>query len=311
MTLTNTPAHDLLDLHPEVAEALSAGRPVVALESTIISHGMPFPQNVEMARGVEDVVRENGAVPATIAVLGGRLKVGLTPDELHLLATDKNVQKISTRDLPVTVALGQHGATTVASTMRIAALAGIRVFATGGTGGVHRGAGETMDISADLLELARTDVCVVSAGVKSILDIGLTLEVLETQGVPAITLGSEEFPAFYSRRSGFRSPLSVSSEAEVARVLRAKWSLGLSGGVMLANPVPEADEIPAADMAPNIERALADMDALGLTGAQTTPYLLGRIVEITGGRSLATNIALVRHNAAVAARVAAEYAALA
>ena len=311
MTLTTTPAHDLLDLHPEVAEALAGGRPVVALESTIISHGMPFPQNVEMARGVEDVVRENGATPATIAVLGGRLKVGLTPDELHLLATDKGVQKISTRDLPVTVALGGHGATTVASTMRIAALAGIRVFATGGTGGVHRGAGETMDISADLLELARTDVCVVSAGVKSILDIGLTLEVLETQGVPAITLGSEEFPAFYSRRSGFRSPLSVSSEAEVARVLRAKWSLGLSGGVMLANPVPEADEIPAADMAPNIERALADMDALGLTGAQTTPYLLGRIVEITGGRSLATNIALVRHNAAVAARVAAEYAALA
>ena len=312
MTLkTNMPAHDLIDLHPEVAEALSAGRPVVALESTIISHGMPFPQNVEMARGVEDVVRENGATPATIAVLGGRLKVGMSPDELHLLATDKNVQKISTRDLPVTVALGQHGATTVASTMRIAALAGIRVFATGGTGGVHRGAGETMDISADLLELARTDVCVVSAGVKSILDIGLTLEVLETQGVPAITLGSEEFPAFYSRRSGFKSPLSVGSEAEVARVLRAKWALGLAGGVMLANPIPEADEIPAADMAPNIERALADMDALGLTGKDTTPYLLGRIVEITGGRSLATNIALVRHNAAVAARVAAEYAALA
>lgn len=311
MTPTNTPAHDLLDLHPEVAAALAAGQPVVALESTIISHGMPFPQNVEMARGVEAVVRENGAVPATIAVLGGRLKVGLTPDELHLLATDKNVQKISTRDLPVTVALGQHGATTVASTMRIAALAGIRVFATGGTGGVHRGAGETMDISADLLELARTDVCVVSAGVKSILDIGLTLEVLETQGVPAITLGSEEFPAFYSRRSGFKSPLSVNTEAEVARVLRAKWALGLAGGVMLANPIPEADEIPAADMAPNIERALADMDALGLTGKDTTPYLLGRIVEITGGRSLATNIALVRHNAAVAARVAAEYAALA
>ena len=311
MTPTNTPAHDLLDLHPEVAAALAAGQPVVALESTIISHGMPFPQNVEMARGVEAVVRENGAVPATIAVLGGRLKVGLTPDELHLLATDKNVQKISTRDLPVTVALGQHGATTVASTMRIAALAGIRVFATGGTGGVHRGAGETMDISADLLELARTDVCVVSAGVKSILDIGLTLEVLETQGVPAITLGSKEFPAFYSRRSGFKSPLSVNTEAEVARVLRAKWALGLAGGVMLANPIPEADEIPAADMAPNIERALADMDALGLTGKDTTPYLLGRIVEITGGRSLATNIALVRHNAAVAARVAAEYAALA
>ncbi|THF86299.1 pseudouridine-5'-phosphate glycosidase [Deinococcus sp. KSM4-11] len=299
-----------LDLHPEVAAALNAGRAVVALESTIISHGMPFPQNVEMARGVEDVVRAHGAVPATIAVLGGRLKVGLTADELHLLATDKGVDKISTRDLPVTVALGRHGATTVASTMRIASLAGIRVFATGGTGGVHRGAQDTMDVSADLLELARTDVCVVSAGVKSILDIGLTLEVLETQGVPAITLGSEEFPAFYSRHSGFKSPLSVQTPEEAARVLRAKWTLGLSGGVLLANPVPAESEIPAAEITPHIEQALRDMDALGLTGKDTTPYLLGRIVEITGGRSLDTNIALVRHNAMVAAQVAVAYAAL-
>ena len=298
--------HALLDLHPEVLDALNAGRPVVALESTIISHGMPFPQNVEMARGVEQVVREHGAVPATIAVLGGRLKVGLTPDELHLLATDSNVDKISTRDLPVTVALGRHGATTVASTMRIAALAGIRVFATGGTGGVHRGAESSMDVSADLLELARTDVCVVSAGVKSILDIGRTLEVLETQGVPAITLGAAEFPAFYSRSSGFASALSVATPTEAARVLRAKWSLGLSGGVLLANPVPLEAEIPAAEITPHIEQALRDMDALGLTGKDTTPYLLGRIVEITGGRSLETNIALVRHNAAVAAQVAAE-----
>ncbi|MDV6373593.1 pseudouridine-5'-phosphate glycosidase [Deinococcus arenicola] len=300
----------LMDLTPEVAAALQAGNPVVALESTIISHGMPYPQNVEMARGVEQIVRDNGATPATIAVLGGRLKVGLTPDELELLATDKSVQKISTRDLPVTVALGQHGATTVASTMRIASLAGIRVFATGGTGGVHRGAGDTMDISADLLELARTEVCVVSAGVKSILDIGLTLEVLETQGIPAITLGSNEFPAFYSRRSGFASPLTVQNEAEAARVLYAKWSLGLGGGVMLANPVPAEAEIPAEEMAGQIEQALSDMNALGLTGKDTTPYLLGRIVEITGGRSLETNIALVRHNAAVAARVAVEYAKL-
>lgn len=299
-----------MDLTPEVAAALQAGGPVVALESTIISHGMPYPQNVDMAREVEQIVRDNGATPATIAVLGGRLKVGLSPDELETLATDKTVQKISTRDLPVTVALGQNGATTVASTMRIASLAGIRVFATGGTGGVHRGAGQTMDISADLLELARTEVCVVSAGVKSILDIGLTLEVLETQGVPAITLGSEEFPAFYSRRSGFASPLSVANEAEAARVLHAKWTLGLGGGVMLANPIPEADEIPADEMAGQIEQALADMNALGLTGKDTTPYLLGRIVEITGGRSLDTNIALVRHNAAVAARVAVEYARL-
>lgn len=301
----------LMDLHPEVADALSAGRAVVALESTIISHGMPFPQNVEMARGVEDVVRAHGAVPATIAVLNGRLKIGLTPEELHLLATDRDVQKISTRDLAITVALGRHGATTVASTMRLASLAGIRVFATGGTGGVHRGAGETMDISADLLELSRTDVCVVSSGVKSILDIGLTLEVLETQGVPAITLGSTQFPAFYSRHSGFASPLTVQTPDEAARVLRAKWTLGLGGGVMLANPIPVDAEIPADEITPHIQQALADMDALGITGKETTPYLLGRIAEITGGRSLEANIALVRHNAAVAAQVAVAYAQLA
>ncbi|GGS36081.1 pseudouridine-5'-phosphate glycosidase [Deinococcus knuensis] len=299
-----------LDIHPEVAAALAEGRAVVALESTIISHGMPFPQNVEMARGVEDVVRAHGAVPATIAVLGGRLKVGLTPDELHLLATDKGVEKISTRDLPVTVALGRHGATTVASTMRVAALAGIRVFATGGTGGVHRGAERSMDVSADLLELAQTDVCVVSAGVKSILDIGLTLEVLETHGIPALTLGSEEFPAFYSRQSGFKAPLTVATPDEAARVLKAKWDLGVSGGVMLANPIPEDAEIPAAQITPQIEQALRDMDALGLKGKDTTPYLLGRMVEITGGRSLAANIALVRHNAMVAAQVAVAYAQL-
>ncbi|ALW90029.1 pseudouridine-5'-phosphate glycosidase [Deinococcus actinosclerus] len=299
-----------LDIHPEVAAALAEGRAVVALESTIISHGMPFPQNVEMARGVEDVVRAHGAVPATIAVLGGRLKVGLTPEELHLLATDKGVEKISTRDLPVTVALGKHGATTVASTMRVAALAGIRVFATGGTGGVHRGAERSMDVSADLLELAQTDVCVVSAGVKSILDIGLTLEVLETHGIPALTLGSEEFPAFYSRQSGFKAPLTVATPDEAARVLKAKWDLGVSGGVMLANPIPEDAEIPAGEITPQIEQALRDMDALGLKGKDTTPYLLGRMVEITGGRSLAANIALVRHNAMVAAQVAVAYAQL-
>ncbi|MHA0042746.1 pseudouridine-5'-phosphate glycosidase [Deinococcus sp. PEB2-63] len=299
-----------LDIHPEVAAALAEGRAVVALESTIISHGMPFPQNVEMARGVEDVVRAHGAVPATIAVLGGRLKVGLTPEELHLLATDKGVEKISTRDLPVTVALGKHGATTVASTMRVAALAGIRVFATGGTGGVHRGAERSMDVSADLLELAQTDVCVVSAGVKSILDIGLTLEVLETHGIPALTLGSEEFPAFYSRQSGFRAPLTVATPEEAARVLKAKWDLGVSGGVMLANPIPADAEIPAGEITPQIEQALRDMDALGLTGKDTTPYLLGRMVEITGGRSLQANIALVRHNAMVAAQVAVAYAQL-
>ncbi len=299
-----------MDIHPEVGEALINGLPVVALESTIISHGMPYPQNVEMARGVEAVIREYGAVPATIAVLGGRLKIGLNEQELELLATNKNVHKISTRDLPVTVALGQHGATTVASTMRIASLAGIKIFATGGTGGVHRGAQNSMDISADLLELAQTDVCVVSAGVKSILDIGLTLEVLETQGVPAITLGSEEFPAFYSRQSGFKSPLTVLNEEEVARVLQAKWTMGLRGGVLLANPIPLEAEIPAADINPHIQQALKDMDALGITGKDTTPYLLGRIVEITEGKSLVANIALVRNNAKVAAKIAVQYAKL-
>ena len=303
-------AREWLDLQPEVADALAQGAPVVALESTIISHGMPFPQNVEMARGVEARVREGGAVPATIAVLGGRLKVGLSPDELHQLATDRSVEKISTRDLPVTVALGRCGATTVAATMRIAALAGIRVFATGGTGGVHRGAERSFDVSADLSELTRSEVCVVSAGVKSILDIGLTLEVLETQGIPAITLGADEFPAFYSRRSGFPTPLRVDTPAEAARVLQAKWGLGLGGGVLLANPVPAEHEIAADEMAGFITRALSDMEALGLSGKATTPYLLGRVVELTGGRSLKTNIALVEHNARVAAEVAREYAAL-
>ena len=307
MTTTNLSAY--LDVHPDVAAALAEGRAVVALESTIISHGMPYPQNVEMARGVEQIVRDNGAVPATIAILGGRLKVGLTEDELLLLATHPDVDKVSTRDLPVTVALGRHGATTVATTMRIAALAGIRVFATGGTGGVHRGAEQTMDISADLIELALTDVCVVSAGVKSILDIGLTLEYLETHGVPAITLDADEFPAFFSRKSGYAAPLTVATAAEVAAVLRAKWDLGLSGGVLLATPIPAESEIPAEEMDGYIKQALRDMDKEGITGKDQTPYLLGRIVEITEGRSLEANIALVRHNAEVAAQVAVAYAA--
>lgn len=298
-----------LDIHPDVAAALAEGRAVVALESTIISHGMPYPQNVEMARGVEQIVRDNGAVPATIAILGGRLKVGLTEEELLLLATDPDVDKVSTRDLPVTVALGRHGATTVATTMRIAALAGIRVFATGGTGGVHRGAERTMDVSADLIELAQTDVCVVSAGVKSILDIGLTLEYLETHGVPAITLDADEFPAFFSRRSGHAAPLTVTTPTEVAAVLRAKWDLGLAGGVLLATPIPAESEIPAEEMDQYIQQAIRDMDAQGIVGKEQTPFLLGRIVELTEGRSLEANIALVRHNAEVAAQVAVAYAA--
>ena len=306
--------HPLLDYAPEVAQALHDKRPIVALESTIISHGMPYPQNVRTAHEVEALIREAGAVPATIAVIGGRLKAGLSPDELDILGTDKSVQKISVRDLPLTVAQGGHGATTVATTMRIAALAGIRVFATGGTGGVHRGAAQSFDISADLMELARTPVAVISAGVKSILDIGLTLEYLETQGVPVIGYGVREFPAFYSRQSGFQAPLMAEGASEVARALHAQWSLTLpgqaGGGALIANPIPLEAEITRAEIDPVIEQALSDMAAQGISGKDTTPYLLGRIVEITGGRSLIANIALVKNNAVVAAQVAAAYSGL-
>ena len=314
MTAPVTRPNPDLDYTPEVLHALETGRPVVALESTIVSHGMPYPQNVQTAREVEEIVSDEGAVPATIAVIGGRIKVGLSDAELEQLGSDPSFGKISTRDLPHTVALGRNGATTVASTMRVAHLAGVRVFATGGTGGVHRGASTSMDISADLTELSRSQVCVVSAGVKSILDIGLTLEYLETLGVPVITLGSDEYPAFYSRRSGFASPLSVDSPEQAAAVLRAKWELcdlpGTAGGVLLANPIPQEAEIPADEIGPHIASALADMDRLGITGKDTTPYLLGRIVEITGGRSLVANIALVKNNAAAAAKVACAYAGL-
>jgi pseudouridine-5'-phosphate glycosidase len=293
-----------LEYGEEVHEAIERGAPIVALESTIISHGMPYPQNVNTAREVEAIVRDAGAVPATIAVLHGSLKVGLSQDELELLATNKEVQKISIRDLPFTVAMKRHGATTVATTMRIAALAGIRVFATGGTGGVHRGAATSLDISADLTELARTSVAVVSAGVKSILDIGLTLEKLETLGVPVIGFGTSVFPAFFSRDSGYPAPLRANTAQDVASVLRAKWEMGIEGGVLVANPIPEAAEIPSSEIGPIIDAALADMDSHGVSGKDATPFLLGRIVELTGGRSLIANIALVRNNARVASDVA-------
>jgi pseudouridylate synthase len=301
--------HPALHLAPEVAEALADGRPVVALESTIISHGMPYPQNVAMATEVEGIVREHGAVPATIAILDGRLCIGLSPEQLELLASDGNVTKVSVRDLPYVVARGQHGATTVAATMRLAAMAGIRTFVTGGLGGVHRGAQQTFDVSADLTELGQTSVAVVSAGVKSILDIGLTLETLETLGVPVLGVGSDEFPSFYSRSSGHAAPMRVDTAAEVAAVMRAKWGLGIEGGVVIANPIPEEDEIAADEIGAIIEQALGDMDALGIRGKDATPYLLGRIVEITGGASLTANIALVRHNARLGAAIAVEYAA--
>ena len=300
--------HPALEITDEVRDALAAGRPVVALESTIISHGMPYPQNVAMAVEVEGIIREHGAVPATIAVLDGRPRVGLSPDDLELLASHPDVTKVSVRDLPVVVAREAHGATTVAATMRLAGMAGIRVFVTGGLGGVHRGAARSFDISADLTELARTGVAVVSAGVKSILDIGLTLETLETYGVPVLVHGSDEFPSFYSRVSGHAAPNRVDSAAEIASVMDAHWTLGLDGGLVVANPIPPADEIPADEIGVIIDQALADMDRLGIHGKEATPYLLGRIVEITGGASLTANLALVRANARLGAAIATEYA---
>jgi pseudouridine-5'-phosphate glycosidase len=302
-----TDPHPMLVVTDEVRDALAGGRPVVALESTIISHGMPYPQNVVMAVEVEGIIRDHGAVPATIAVLGGRPRVGLSRDDLELLASHEDVAKVSVRDLPLVVARGAHGATTVAATMRLAAMAGIRVFVTGGLGGVHRGAAQSFDISADLTELARTPVAVVSAGVKSILDIGLTLETLETYGVPVLVYGSSEFPSFYSRASGHPAPNRVDSASEIAAVMHAHWSLGLDGGLVVANPIPPEDEIPVEEIGGIIEQALADMDRLGIRGKDATPYLLGRIVEITNGASLTANIALVRANARLGAAIATAY----
>jgi len=302
--------HPMLTLTDEVASALAEGRPVVALESTIISHGMPYPRNVEMALEVEGIVRDGGAVPATIALLDGRPRIGLSPDDLELLGSDPSVVKVSVRDLPYVVARGLHGATTVAATMRLASLAGIAVFVTGGLGGVHRGAQQSFDVSADLTELGRTPVAVVSAGVKSILDIGLTLETLETLGVPVLVHGSDEFPSFFSRSSGHPAPTRVDSAEEVAAAMRAAWDLGLGCGLVVANPVPAEDEIPAGEIGAIIERALADMDERGISGKDATPYLLGRIVELTDGASLTTNIALVRDNARLGAAVARAYTGL-
>lgn len=305
-----TDPHPMLDIAVEVRDALASGRPVVALESTIISHGMPYPKNVQTAREVEQIIREGGAVPATIAVLHGVPRIGLDDAQLDLLGSDGHVRKVSIRDLPYVIARGEHGATTVASTMRLAALAGIRVFVTGGLGGVHRGAEHSMDVSADLTELSLTDVAVVSAGVKSLLDIGRTLEVLETLGVPVVTVGSDDFPSFYSRSSGFRSPLRLDGAAEVARAMRAKWGLGLAGGMVVANPIPVEDEIPETEIGALIARAVAEAEEKGISGAAITPYLLGRIVELSGGESLRANIALVKNNARLGAAIAREYAAL-
>lgn len=298
-----------LQLTDEVRTALAEGRPVVALESTIISHGMPYPDNVAMAREVEAIIRDEGATPATIAVLDGVPRIGLDDAALELLGEgQQTIRKVSIRDLPYVVARGEHGATTVASTMRLASLAGIRVFTTGGLGGVHRGAATTMDISADLTELSLTNVTVISAGVKSILDIGLTLEKLETLGVPVLGYGTDDFPAFYTRTSGYAVPLRVDSPDEVAALMHAKDELGIAGGVSVANPIPAEDEIPHEEIDAIIDQALADMDERGITGKDATPYLLGRIVEITGGASLRANIALVKNNAHLGAQIATAFA---
>ncbi len=300
-----------LDVAPEVAQALAEGRPVVALESTIISHGMPYPKNVETALLVEQTIRESGAVPATIAVIGGRLKAGLSREEIeHLGKAGRNVAKASRRDLPALVARGVDGATTVATTMIIAHMAGIRIFATGGIGGVHRGAEFTMDISADLEELAQTPVMVVCAGAKSILDLGLTLEYLETKGVPVIGYGTEELPAFYTRRSGFGVDYRVDSPEELAAFYAAQRGLDYPGGMLVTNPIPEEYAMDKDVIDAAIEQALASAKADGIHGKETTPYLLAKVVELTGGESLESNIQLVLNNAAVAARTAACLAAL-
>lgn len=295
--------HPALTIHPEVADALADRRAVVALESTIISHGMPYPQNVDTARAVESVVRTNGAIPATIAVLAGRCTIGLDDAQLDAIAHGDGVHKTTTRDLPWLVANGATGATTVAATMRLAHLAGIRVFATGGIGGVHRGASTSFDISADLTELARTPVAVVCAGVKSILDIGLTLEYLETSGVAVIVDSSDEFPSFYSRTSGHAAPRRLNGAAQIAAFLDAQTLLGLESGAVIANPIPEGDEIARAEIDDIIEEALTALAASGVHGRDVTPWLLGRIVDVTHGRSLTANIALVKHNATLAARI--------
>ncbi len=300
-----------LDITPEVQEALDSGKPVVALESTIISHGMPYPQNVETARRVEDIVRENGAVPATIAIIGGRLKAGLTPEELEYFGkTGMAIKKASRRDIPFIVAKGIDGATTVASTMIIAELANIELFVTGGIGGVHRGAETSFDISADLQELANTNVAVVCAGCKSILDINLTLEYLETYGVPVVGYKTDEFPSFYTPRSGFGVDYRVDQPAELAKAIKSKWELGLNGGLVIANPIPEEFAMDHDVITNAIEQALKEADEQGIKGKESTPFLLGKVKELTGGSSLASNIELVFNNARVGTKVAVELAKL-
>jgi len=296
--------HNFLLLSPEVAAARTAGKPIVALESTIISHGMPYPQNVRTAREVEQIIRDAGAVPATIAVIAGKICIGLSDEQLELLGSSPDAMKVSRRDLAYVLAQARLGATTVAATMICAQLAGIEVFVTGGIGGVHRGAETSFDISADLQELAQTSVAVVCAGVKSILDIGLTLEYLETHGVPVISVGQPGFPAFFTRESGFQADFQIDSPEDQAAFIRTKWQLGLAGGVVVSNPVPADAAMAPTEIDAIITQALGEAASQNVTGKKVTPFLLGRIKELTEGRSLATNIALVKHNALIGARLA-------
>ncbi|WP_281645460.1 pseudouridine-5'-phosphate glycosidase [Parendozoicomonas sp. Alg238-R29] len=297
-----------LDIHPEVKAALNEGRPVVALESTIISHGMPYPDNVTTALQVENTIREHGATPATIAIIGGRLKVGLSEQEIeHLGKSGLAVTKTSRRDLPVIMARKLDGATTVATTMIIAAMAGVKVFATGGIGGVHRGAETTFDISADLQELSKTDVAVVCAGCKSILDIGLTLEYLETQGVPVLGYGVKTMPAFYTRDSNFQVDHQIDSHEDIAVIMQTKWQTGMQGGMIIANPIPEEHSMPKDVIDKAIGQALQELDEQGVKGKESTPFLLSRVKELTGGDSLKSNIALIMNNAKLASAIAVAY----
>ncbi|HET6766465.1 MAG TPA: pseudouridine-5'-phosphate glycosidase [Chitinophagaceae bacterium] len=297
-----------LEIQPEVRKALAEGQPVVALESTIISHGMPYPQNIKTALEVEEIVRKNGAVPATIAIIRGKCHAGLSKDQLEYFASANDVWKVSLRDMPYVVSKKLYGATTVAATMRIAAMAGIKIFATGGIGGVHRNASETMDISADLTEMEQTSVAVVSAGIKSILDIGLTLEYLETKGIPVVTIGQDEFPSFYSSKSGFNSPLRLDTVEELAAMINTKWQLGVSGAVLVANPVPVMQEIAADEIETYIHQALDVAEQQKIFGKDVTPFLLKYIADHTKGESLEANIALIKNNAKLGAQLAVAYA---
>lgn len=295
---------DYLDVNPEVAKALEEGRPVVALESTIIAHGMPYPKNVETAIAVEEVIKANGAVPATIGILGGRIKIGLTKEEIEYMAHAKNVLKVSRRDLPLVIAQKMDGATTVAGTMIAANMAGIKLFVTGGIGGVHRGAGESFDISADLEELKMTDVTVVCAGAKAILDIPATMEYLETAGVPVIAYGVDEIPAFYSRKSGVAAVCRLDSPEEIGALVSMKEQLGLKGGVLVTCPIPEKDEIPADEINAVIDKAIEEAEENGIKGKESTPFLLSKVKDLTEGRSLEANIKLVLNNAEIGAKIA-------